>query len=46
MGELRDRMKMDMELKSFSIRTIKAYLNWMKSYTIHYGISPEKLGDE
>lgn len=46
MGELRDRMKMDMELKNFSIKTIKSYLSWMKSFTLHYGISPEKLGDD
>ncbi|MBW1898895.1 MAG: site-specific integrase [Deltaproteobacteria bacterium] len=46
MGELKDRMKMDMELRNFSPRTIEAYLNCMKKYTFHYGISPEKLGDD
>jgi len=46
MGELKDRMKMDMELKNFSIRTIETYLSWMKKYTIHYGMSPDKLGEE
>ena len=37
---------MDMELKNFSIRTIETYLSWMRNYTIHYGMSPDKLGDE
>jgi site-specific recombinase XerD len=46
MGELKEKMKMDMELKNFSIRTIEAYLGWMRSYTLHYGMSPEKLGDD
>jgi integrase/recombinase XerD len=46
MGELRERMKMDMELKNLSPRTIETYLGWMKDYTIHYGKSPEELGDE
>jgi integrase/recombinase XerD len=46
MGVLKDRMKMDMELKNFSIRTIKSYLSWVKDFTTHYGVSPEKLGDD
>ena len=46
MGRLYDRMKMDMELKNLSPRTIKMYLCWMKQYTIHYGKSPDQLGDE
>ena len=46
MGRLRDRMIMDMELKNLSPRTIKTYLYWMKQFTIHYGKSPEQLGDE
>lgn len=46
MGRLHDRMKMDMELKNLSPRTIKTYLCWMKQYTIHYGKSPDQLGDE
>ena len=45
MGELKTKMKMDMELKNFSIRTIECYLGWMKDFTRHYGMSPEKLGD-
>ena len=46
MGRLRDRMIKDMELKNLSPRTIKTYLHWMKEYTIHYGKSPDQLGDE
>lgn len=46
MGKLRDRMKMDMELKNLSPRTKKIYLCWMKQFTIHYGKSPDQLGDE
>lgn len=46
MGELQDRMKMDMELKNFSPKTIKTYLGCMKSFTRHFGKSPKDLGDE
>jgi site-specific recombinase XerD len=46
MGALKEKMKKDMELRNFSIRTIESYLGWMRSYTLHYGMSPEKLGDD
>ena len=46
MGRLRNRMIMDMELKNLSPRTIKTYLRWMEQFAIHYGKSPEELGDE
>lgn len=46
MGRLRDRMIMDMELKNLSPRTIKTYLHWVEQFVIHYGKSPEQLGDE
>jgi len=46
MGELRRRMKMDMELKHLSLRTIETYLSWMKRFTLHYGMSPEDLGGD
>jgi integrase/recombinase XerD len=46
MGKLKDRMKMDMELKGLSPRTIRTYLHWMEQFTIHYGKSPDQLGDE
>lgn len=46
MGRLQEQMKRDMELRNFSIRTIKSYLWWMRDFAMHYGRSPEKLGDE
>ena len=46
MGALKEKMKKDMELRNFSLRTIESYLGWMKSYTLHYGVSAEKLGDD
>ena len=46
MGELQDRMKMDMELRNFSPKTIQSYLWCMRSFAGHYGKSPEDLGDE
>ena len=46
MGELKEKMKKDMELRNFSERTIESYLGWMKNYTLHYGKSPEELGDD
>ena len=46
MGELRRKMKMDMELKGLSLRTIQTYLSWMKKFTLHYGRSPKELGDD
>jgi len=46
MGALKEKMKKDMELRNFSIRTIESYLGWMRSYTLHYGMSAQKLGDD
>jgi integrase/recombinase XerD len=46
MGELGKKMKMDMELKNLSLRTIQTYLSWMKKFTVHYGRSPERLSDD
>lgn len=46
MGQLKEKMKMDMELKNLSIRTISTYLGWMKDFTLHYGRSPKELGDD
>jgi integrase/recombinase XerD len=46
MGKLQERMKRDMELRNFSLRTIKSYLWWMRDFVMHYGRSPEELGDE
>ena len=39
MGELRDRMKMDMELKHLSPRTIETYLGCVKKIAVHYAKS-------
>lgn len=44
MGKLKDKMKMDMELKNFSIRTIQAYLGCVEKFVVYYGKSPEELG--
>jgi integrase/recombinase XerD len=46
MGELKDKMKKDMELKNLSKRTIKTYLYCVKNYTLHYGKSPDQMGEE
>jgi site-specific recombinase XerD len=44
MGNLRDKMKKDMELKNLSERTIETYLKCMRNFVIHYGKSPEDMG--
>jgi integrase/recombinase XerD len=46
MGELKEAMKKDMELKNLSERTIKTYLGCMKNFTRHYGKSPDQIDDE
>jgi site-specific recombinase XerD len=46
MGKLRDKMKKDMELRSFSPRTMESYLDWMKRFSKYHGRSPEALGDD
>jgi integrase/recombinase XerD len=46
MGKLSDQMKMDMELKNLSPRTIECYLARMKDFTVHFGRSPAELGDD
>lgn len=45
MGELKDKMKKDMELKNLSKRTIKTYLQCVKNFARHYGKSPEQMDD-
>jgi site-specific recombinase XerD len=45
MGELKDKMKKDMELKNLSKRTIKTYLYCVKNFARHYGKSPELMDD-
>ena len=43
MGALKDKMKMDMELKNLSKRTIETYLTCMKRFTAYYGKSPDAI---
>jgi len=45
MGKLRDQMLMDMELRNFSPKTIKAYLNHMTNFTRKFGRSPAEMGE-
>ena len=46
MGKLKEKMRMDMELKNFSIRTIDTYLACVKSFVVYHKRSPELLGYE
>ncbi len=43
MPKLRDKMKMDMELKGYSPGTIKAYINQVSNFAKFYNKSPEFL---
>jgi site-specific recombinase XerD len=45
MGKLKDQMLMEMELRNFSDKTIKAYLGHMVSFTRKFGKSPAELSD-
>jgi integrase/recombinase XerD len=45
MGELKDKMKKDMELRNLSGQTIKTYLSCVKNFARHYGKSPEQMDD-
>lgn len=46
MGQLYDQMKMDLELKNFSPKTIRCYLTCMVHFVRHYGRSPVEMGEE
>ncbi|SPD73370.1 putative integrase/recombinase y4qK [uncultured Desulfobacterium sp.] len=46
MGELKDKMKKDMELKNLSGRTIETYLKCVRNFARHYGKSPELMDDD
>ena len=46
MGELKDQMIMEMELRNFSDKTIKAYIGHMIFYTKKFGKSPADLGNK
>ena len=43
MSELREKMKMDMELKGYSPRTIKNYIGHVSNFAKYYNKSPELL---
>ena len=45
MGKLHDQMKMDLELKNYSVRTKACYLTWMRRFVLHFRRCPEELGD-
>jgi integrase/recombinase XerD len=46
MGELRDRMVRDMEVRRFSGRTIEAYVAGVRGLATYYRRSPDQLSDE
>jgi integrase/recombinase XerD len=46
MGQLYDQMKMDLELKNFSPKTVNCYLTCMVNFVRHHGRSPVELGEE
>lgn len=46
MGQLKDQMLMEMRLRNFSPRTIKAYLWYVADFTKHFGKSPAEMGHE
>lgn len=45
MGQLREKMVMEMQLRNLSAKTIEDYTRQIVWYTKHYGRSPAKLGD-
>lgn len=46
MGQLRDQMKMELELRNYAPKTITAYLGHMVGYTKLFMKSPAEMGDE
>ncbi|RLC76282.1 MAG: integrase [Chloroflexi bacterium] len=46
MGELRDRMAMEMELRGFVPGTQKAYLRAVSNLARHFNLSPDKVDSE
>ena len=46
MSELRERLKMDMELRGYSQITIKSYINHVSSFAKFYNKSPELLKEK
>jgi len=46
MSKLRDKMKMDMELKGYSPETIKGYILQVSNFAKFYNKSPELLKEK
>jgi integrase/recombinase XerD len=46
LSALKEKMKMDMELKGFSPKTVKAYLTQVSNYAQYYNLSPELMGEK
>ena len=46
MSELREKMKMDMELRGYSPGTIKGYISQVSNFAKFYNKSPEFLGEK
>ncbi|MBZ9634680.1 site-specific integrase [Clostridium sp. FP1] len=46
MSELREKMKMDMELSGYSPMTIKSYINHVSNFAKFYNKSPKYLGEK
>lgn len=45
MGELKEKMLMELELRNYSLRTIEAYISQMTQFTRHFGRSPAEMGE-
>ncbi|MBU3093771.1 site-specific integrase [Clostridium sp. CF011] len=46
MSELKEKMKMDMELRGYSPMTIKSYINHVSNFAKFYNKSPKYLGEK
>jgi hypothetical protein len=46
MGELRDRMVRDMDVRRFSGRTVEAYVAGVRGLAKYYRRPPDQLSDE
>ena len=45
MGRLHDQMKMDLELRDYSPKTTSCYLACVRGFALHFGQSPDIMGD-
>lgn len=45
MGKLKDQMRMEMELRNYSQKTIKAYIGHLVGFTRLFGKSPSEMGE-